>query len=329
MSTADRGRAAGAWRPVRPTRAPAAALPLLAAALALAVAATACGGSEDPPAGTGEATAPPMEVLFRVSSLSAPESVAWDSARRRWLVTGTAGASEGDGSGYVSAISRGGDTVVRRAHGVSGAGPRLDGPRGIAVAGDRAYVADLRRVVALDLAGDSLLWSRELDGRGPLDDVAVGPEGGIYVSDPDADAVWRVERDGSGARRLGAAGSLRGPSGLLVDRGGGGAGHLLVAGREGALLALAPDSSVTLLAGWPAFRRLDGLQAAPDGGLLVSDLRTGRLHHLRRRGEGVWQAGVPWLTGLDEPADFLVRGSVLALPERGADRVTFYRLGGG
>jgi hypothetical protein len=103
---------------------------------------------------------------------------------------------------------------------------------------------------------------------------------------------------------------------------------VLVAGWEGAVLALAADSSVSLLAASPDFGHLDGLQPAPDGGLLVSDFSAGRVHHLRREEEDVWRRGVSWLTDLDGPADFLLRDSVLVVPELGADRVTFYRIGG-
>lgn len=308
---------------------------VLAVALAAALPLAGCGGTEREPA-VAEAT-PGLTVLFRVDSLSSPESVAWDAARNRWLVTNVGGGEEGAGTGFLTSVSADGGRVVRRAYDASTPGLRLDGPKGIAVRGDRAYVADLRRVVALDLAGDSALWAREVAGSRFLNDVALAPGGGIYVSDTRADAVWHLPADGSRAIRLGAAGSLRGPNGLLPEGDPGGEaggeagavpGRLLVAGWEGAVIALAPDSSVTLLAGSPEFGHLDGLQPAPDGGLLVSDFDAGRLHHLRREGEGVWQAGVAWLDGLARPADFLVRDSVLALPELGAGRVTFYRIGG-
>lgn len=303
---------------------------VLAALLALPLTAAGCDGIERDP-GAGD-PAPEMEVLFRVDSLSSPESVAWDPVGERWLVTNIADGEEGAGAGFITSISAEGDDVVLRAYDATTPGLRLDGPKGIAVRGDRAFVADLRRVVALDLAGDSAAWSRELPGSEFLDDVALAPSGGVYVSDTRGDAIWRVTADGAEARRVGAAGSLRGPNGLLVEvtrrEGEGRPGRILVAGWEGVVLSLAPDSSVTLLAGSPDFGQLDGLQPAPDGGLLVSDFGTGRLHHLHRRDEDVWQAGVAWLTGLTQPADFLVRDSVLALPELGAGRVTFYRIGG-
>lgn len=299
----------------------------MAALAAVVLLAGGCGGEA-----VDTADSPRLERLFRVDSLDRPESVAWDGRRGRWLVTnvgeGDEGkGDEGEGAGFVTVVSAGGDSLRRRAYGGPDPGPRLDQPRGILVLADTAWIADLHRVVALDLAGDSLLFRVRLEGSRLLNDVARGGEGPLYVSDTGGDAVWRVATDGSSYGRLGTVGSLRRPNGLLAGDTPGPRQELLVAGWDGAVLALNPDSSVTLLAEAPSFRHLDGLQPAPDGGLLVGDFGTGRIHHLRRRSPEVWRTGDPWLTGLTAPADFLVRDSLLALPELEADRVTFYRIG--
>lgn len=300
-------------------------LPVGVAVLLLASLA-ACG-----PADTGPAPAGPPElaVLFRVDSLDGPESVAWDGARQRWLITNQAGNEAGSGAGFVTAVSAGGDSVVRRAFGGPDAPVRLDAPTGIAVRDDRAYVVDRDRVVALDLTGGSGGWTLELPDAGFPNDVALAGDGHLYVSDTGGDAVWRIPPDGSGRERLVPTVSLRSPNGLLVDREGDslpGDVLLLVAGWEGTVMALNADSSVTLLAESAELERLDGIQRAPDGGLLVTDYARGRLQHLEPGERRVWRAGIPWLTDLARPADFLVRDTILALPENGADRVTFYRL---
>lgn len=289
--------------------------------LAAAVAAG-CGGQDRDDRGTASR----LDRLFRVEGLDRPESVAWDARRERWLVTNVAEGEEGEGSGFVAAVSARGDTVCRRCYDTSTPGLRLDAPRGIAVRGDTAWIADDRRVVGLDLARDSALFQLRVQGAGLLNDVAAGKRGPVLVSDTRAGVVWRVRPDGSGYGKLGAAGSLRGPNGLLLEPTTGDGGALLVAGWEGAVLALNPDSSVTLLAETPDFQHLDGLQPAPDGGLLVGDYGTGRLHHLQRRSPDVWRAGDPWLDDLAAPADFLVRDTLLALPELEADRMTVYRI---
>lgn len=300
----------------------------LAAAVVLLISVAGCGDRE---AGQATAEPPDLPVLFRVDSLDGPESVAWDDGRRRWLVTNRAGGGAGSGAGFVSAISADGDSVVLHAFGGPGEEERLDSPTGIVVRGDLAYLVDRDRVVALDLTGGSRGWELALPGAGFPNDVALGADGQLYVSDTDAGAIWRIVPDGSKRERLVPTVSLRSPNGLLADRDVDSPPDgvlLLVAGWEGTVMALNADSSVTLLAESAELERLDGIQRAPDGGLLVTDFARGRLQHLEPGERRVWRAGVPWLTGLSEPADFLVRDTILALPELGADRVTFYRLPG-
>jgi glucose/arabinose dehydrogenase len=300
-------------------RAAAALAALLAAALAAA-----CGDDGD---AAPADEAPELEVLFRIDGLAAPRGVAWDSARGRWLVT-VAGDDDPAGAGRVAAVGRDGQAVDLRAYGGGNGGVTLDTPRGIAARGDRAYVVDGRRVVALDLSDRELAFELDIPGEGPLHDVAVDERGILFVSDPSADAVYRVAPDGSGWNRLGSAGSLRGPSGLLAEPTARGPDRVLAAGRGGAVMALEPDSSVTLLAEAPGLGDLDGLQRTPDGDLLVTEPSEGRLLLLRSEPGPTWRPGVAWLEGLERPADFLLRDGVLAVPEAGAGRVTFYRVAG-
>lgn len=294
---------------------------LLAAALLPALA---CGGADGDGART-EAAPPPLTRLFTVDSLRGPESVTWDGARDRYLITNVAGepAAE-DGNGFITSVSRSGDTVRRRALTGSSLGASLDGPKGIDVRGDRAWVADVHRVVGIDLRADTAVSDLRIPESGFLNDVAVGRDGSVYVSDTDRGAIFRVAPDGGDWARTGAAGSLRSPNGLHFAPDGPG---LLVAGWEGAVLRLNPDSSVTLLADPPEAGNLDGIQPAGEDRLLYSDFSRGTVHALHRRRPGHWQPSAPWLEGLTTPADFLRHGRRLAVPELEADRVLFYRVG--
>lgn len=287
--------------------------------LAVVLAAAGCGNGEE--RAVPSERVPTLTRLFRVDSLHRPESVAWDSARGRYLVTNVADGDEGEARGFVTTVAEDGSRVRVRAIG-GGRGARLDQPRGIAVRGDRAWIADLHRVVGLDLTADTALFYVPIPESRLLNDVAVDASGDVYVSDTSADALFRLPGGEGRYERVAAPGSLRGPNGLLAAPG----GVLLVAGWEGALVSLNPDSSVTLLAEAPELEHLDGLQRAPDGGLLVTDFAAGHLQRLERRSELVWRTGVIWLSGLEGPADFLVRDRILALPELDGDRVTFYRV---
>lgn len=307
----------GTRRPVRRLRR---LLPVVGLLLLLAPLAS-CAGEE---AETADTTPPELTRLFAVDSLRSPESVAWDSARSRYLITNIAGEpSARDGNGFVTAVSSSGDSVERRAMTSASLGAALDAPKGIDVLGDRAWIADLRTVVGVDLRADTATFELTIRGSRFLNDVAVGPDGMVFVSDSRRDAVYVVDPDGSDWSRHGAAGSLRGVNGLHADPGGPG---LLVAGWEGAVLRLDPDSSVTLLADPLDAENLDGIQPSGEDRILYSDFSRGTLHALHRRRPGHWEPSSPWLEGLTTPADFLRRDALLAVPELQADRVVFYRV---
>lgn len=294
---------------------------LLAAAL-LSLAGCGNGGESPRP----EVSPPEMTPLFTVDSLRSPESVAWDSARGRYLVTNVAGEpSAEDGNGFLSSVSRSGDSVRRRAITGRSLGARLDAPKGIDVRGDRAWVADVHRVIGVDLTADTALFDLRIPDSGFLNDVAVGHDGAVYVSDTERDAVYRLSPDGTEWGRTGAVGSLRSPNGLHADPDGEG---LLVAGWEGAVLRLDPDSSVTLLADPREARNLDGIQATAGGPILYTDFSRGTLQSLHRRRPGHWRPSAPWLEGMTTPADFLRHGDRIVVPELDADRVRFFRVDG-
>jgi len=284
----------------------------------------ACGGGGESVAAE---RAPELERLFSVETLDRPESVAFDGARGRWLITSRGGRGT-DGGGYVTAVPAGGGEPEHRVFRGRTPGLTWEGPTGIAIRGPRAYVVDARSVVGIDLDGDTVAFRLRLPGSGALDDVVADHRGVLYVSDPDADAVYTVAPDGSGWSRVPSVGSLRHPAGLLTGTDSAGGHHLVIAGREGAVLTLHADSSVTLLAESAGLGRLDGIQRSPGGHLLVSDHAGGRLQLLQRRRRDVWRAGVVWLRGLEGPADFSVLGDTLAVPEAGAGRVTFFRIRG-
>jgi hypothetical protein len=269
-----------------------------------------------------------LRLLFEVDSLDRPGSVAWDAPRSRYLVTSTfREPSAGDRGGAVAAVSADGDRVERRRFSSSTPGLRLDGPTGIAVRGDRAYVADVHRVVALDLRADTGLYAVEIPESDALKDVAAGPDGTVYASDPGGDAVFVVAADGGEVRRLETAGSLRRPAGLVHGDGGeADAGGLLVAGSDGAILRLGLDGSVSLVAEPREAAALEGIQPDGQGGILFTDPVRGTLERLPPGGRTGSIEPELWLEDLRAPADFLLEDSTLALPETDADRVRVYRL---
>ncbi|MBX3469194.1 MAG: NHL repeat-containing protein [Planctomycetes bacterium] len=90
--------------------------------------------------------------------------------------------------------------------------PMPEEPESVHVRGGRLYVCfpKAHRVSCYDLASGALLWDTPSSGPGRLrvpDDVLVGPDGLVYVSDQRNDRIVVLDAAGSFVRALGKSGS--------------------------------------------------------------------------------------------------------------------------
>ncbi|MFD1252037.1 SMP-30/Gluconolaconase/LRE-like region [Devosia equisanguinis] len=154
---------------------------------------------------------------WRTDGLSTPESVVYDEANQRLIVSNIIGeATEADGKGSLSTIAL--DGTMIDANWVEG----LDAPKGSAIAGGKLYVADISNIRVVDLASGAV-ETIAVDGATFLNDVTAGDDGAVYVTDTFANRIYRVA-DGAAALFLEDA-ALGSPNGILFDQ-----GALVVAG---------------------------------------------------------------------------------------------------
>lgn len=147
-----------------------------------AFAALACGGEKAP-----EAAAADTPVAVVSEGLSTPESVLWDATRNVWYVSNINGSPLAkDDNGYIVRLSADGaklDSVPF----INGADAdiTLNAPKGMALVGDTLWVADIDAVRAFDVNTGNAVTSLELAAQNAtfLNDVAVGGDGTIYITD--------------------------------------------------------------------------------------------------------------------------------------------------
>jgi len=157
------------------------------------------------------AAVPAAAQDWRTAGFSTPESVAYDEANDRLIVSNIVGdAMQADGSGTLSLV--GTDGTMIDADWVSG----LDAPKGSAIAGDTLYVADLTRLRIVDLATGEY-ETVDVAGSSFLNDVAVDADGAVYITDTFANSIYRYA-DGAAELWVQDA-ALMTPNGLLVDGG--------------------------------------------------------------------------------------------------------------
>lgn len=140
-----------------------------------------------------------------------PESALVNPATGQIIVSNIKGnPGEADGDGYLSLVSPKGAVIDQ----VWAEG--LDAPKGMALVGDRLYVADLTNLRVLDATTGALLETVAAEGAVFLNDVTTDGEA-VYLSDMMTHTIWRFA-DGALSPWMESA-ALEHPNGLLWDDG--------------------------------------------------------------------------------------------------------------
>lgn len=287
--------------------------------------------------GTSAATttsAAPFAAAGSASGFAVPEAVRYDADLDVFFVSNIDGnPSQKDGKGRI-AILKAGDTTAAPTVLAEGGknGVTLNAPKGLAIVGDTLWVADIDVVRAFDKRTGKLL--RTVTPRPAasfLNDVAVGGDGAIYVTDTGirfaADGnmsaglpnrVYRVRGDSMTVALESKA--LGGPNGITWDASKN--RFLLAPFADKAISAWTPGDTVLVkVAEGPG--GYDGIELLADGRALVSSWTDSSVHVLRP--DGTMQ---PVVRGVAAPADIGVdtKRNVLAVPRFNDGKVEFFRI---
>lgn len=233
----------------------------------------------------GKSAVPPLKNLVlvkTVTGLQTPESVIHDEKRDQYYVS-QIGKNGPETDGTLALIKPDG-TLADGAF-VKG----LRDPHGMAIKGDALFVADRDALVEIDLEARTVVASFPAEGAKYLNDVAVGDDGTVYVSDILVNRIYRLVPGGE-LEVFVEGPQLMQPNGLTVHDG---ALYFVNWGPASAptleaLMAIGPkgklaridlgDKSVTQLSG--PLGSLDAVEFDEKGGALVTDWRGGIFYYL-------------------------------------------------
>jgi sugar lactone lactonase YvrE len=283
--------------------------------------------------GTGAGGAQPTKVAELREGLARPESARWDPDQRVWFISNINGAQEKDDNGYISRVAA--DGRMQRARFVAGGsdGAALHAPKGLAISGDTLWVTDLDAVRGFHRRTGAPIASIDLASLGALflNDITVGPDGSLYVTDTGVrfdsagtrvhvgpDRVFRIQGRSPSVVLEGDV--LGEPNGIAWDAA---RRRFLLGPIAGAKAVLAwggPGTEPVPIARGPG--RYDGIEVLPDGRTLVSawnDSTVSEIAGDRLR---------PLIRGVSAAADIGVdpRAGIVAVPLLREDRVEFWKL---
>lgn len=150
------------------------------------------------------------EPVWSTSGLKMPESVEFDVHRDRFYVANiNGGITEEDGNGSIGLLDGSGklidvDWVVG-----------LHSPKGLALQGDKLYVADVKQLVVINVATGKLVARYEAKESLVLNGISINKAGKIFVSDWTGNRIYTLD-DGELKIWLESA-ELNSPNGLWAD----------------------------------------------------------------------------------------------------------------
>ncbi len=275
----------------------------------LATGIASCGGGGD--AGSSMSATEPVDITVADVGFATPESVLHDEQADVYLVSNINGSpTDHDGNGFISRLSVDGDVLdLKWIDGESG-GVTLNAPKGMALAGDLLYVADIDCIRMFDRSTGAAAGEECVPNSSFLNDVASAIDGGILFTDTGldptfspsgTDAVYRL--DDSGRSTVIANAQLGAPNGVLDTRD----GPLVVTFMSGEVFRVGMSGNYTSVSD-ASERQLDGVVALADGRILASSWGESCVMELAADG-----AMSCIISGLEAPADIGV--------DRGRERV--------
>jgi len=257
----------------------------------------------------------------------APDQVVWDSSSRSWFVSNLGGgiSLERDGYGWIAKLDETGALIDPRWV------ENLDAPSGMVVAGSLLYVVDRDGLYEIDIATAKIKHLYKVTDPLFLNDVALGPDGELYVSDFSAQRIYRIDPKSKDVEIFIESDKLDTPDGLYVD-----GNKLIVASwgpivdpatfatsRKGAVLSvdLKTKKINPYLKKGLGVGNLEGITKAGDY-YYITDWMSG---YLLRVGKNGFEVVVSGLKNPTDP-DFAEELGILAIPEHGSNRVLFINL---
>ncbi len=287
---------------------------------------------EESPATDSTAAVTASALPLPTEGFKTPESVRYDAALDAFFVSNIDGVPNNkDNNGFIArmdAANPGTVTVV--VQGGQG-GVELHAPKGMAIAGDTLWVADIDVLRAFDKNSGAVLATIPVSGATFLNDVVIGPDGTVYVTDsgirfsdtgemshPGKDRIYAV-KGGAATVAIENDSLLARPNGIAWDAGnarfvlGPFGGPLVTAWKPG-------ESTVTTVVSGPG--GYDGIEVLSDGRILVTSWADSSLNIIDN-GQLTRLAG-----GMDGPADIGVdtKRNRVAVPRFSAGRVDYVAL---
>lgn len=261
-----------------------------------------------------EKTTYKLELVWASDTLlRTPESVFFDKNRSVLYISNiNLNPWEKDGNGFISKMDLSGNIIDLKW--VEG----LNAPKGMGVAGNTLYVADIDEIVQIDLESGRIMDRISVSGNPDLNDITVGDDGTVYVSGSSSNKIYAF-KDGKISEFL-TGGDDERFNGLYWEKN----RLLLITSGTGQFKAIDwATKKVSIIS--ENMGHGDAIAAVGDGSYLTSDW-DGAVYHVSP--EGSTTKLLDTKANNENAADFCysVDNHLLFIPTFNANRVKAYKL---
>ena len=287
-----------------------------------------------PTGATTAAAAAAADKIGETSGMKVPESVRYDPELDVFYVSNVNGnPSQKDNNGFIARVRADSTNVVTMLVEGGKKGVTLNAPKGSALKGDTLFVADIDALRAFNRRTGAPIRSVSLVAQKAtfLNDVAVGGDGAIYITDtgivfdakggmthPGVNRIFKVV--GTTVSEAAKGDSLNNPNGITWDAA---RSRFVLAPFAGpSVQTWTPGHNPTMLVSGPG--QYDGVEVLTgSGNILVSSWADSAVHVIR--GGSTMSALVK---NVSAPADIGVdtKRNVLAVPRFNDGKVEYFRI---
>lgn len=243
--------------------------------------------------------------------LTTSESVCYNPESKLFYVSCINGNPlEKDGNGFIATVSLTGEVITQKwATG-------LNAPKGMGIYRDKLFVTDIDRIVVVSLESGEIETTYPVEGAVFLNDIAVSPQGWIFVSDMSTNKIHRVEK-GIVSTWLEDE-SLQGTNGLYCEP-----KELLIGTKNGIFSVRYEDKRI-----WHLIMdtgSIDGLEADGKGNYFISDWM-GKVQLVNEENEPIELLNTTKKGINAADIEYVQDRQLLLVPTFGDNRVTAYEI---
>lgn len=223
---------------------------------------------------TGVCFSQHLSLIWKTDSLFLkPESALYDSVNKVMYISNINGNYLAkDGNGFITKLKL--DGRIEELKWCSG----LDNPQGMGIFGGKLYVADIDRVVKINVSDSKIEKEYKIEGAQFLNDIAADRNGDIYISECRKNKIYKISNDKIELWTDDPV--LSSPNGLLCTDN---TLFILNMGRGNVFIGDKASKRLTLFC--ESIRNCDGIVSDGNQGYFISGAWQGQVFHLNAKGE--------------------------------------------